>query len=85
MTYKAPATWRLRRPRYRLMGSVCLHCGFSSFPPRSFCPQCAANPTLAAEGLPESGAPPGFKISIRLPSPPALAIQLAENTPEASP
>ncbi len=33
--------WRLERPRYRLQGEECPHCGAKIFPPRDACPECA--------------------------------------------
>jgi predicted amidophosphoribosyltransferase len=34
--------WRLRQPRYRLVGSLCERCGQPVFPVRPLCPDCAA-------------------------------------------
>jgi predicted amidophosphoribosyltransferase len=33
--------WRLRQPRYRLVGRLCQACGQPVFPARSLCPDCA--------------------------------------------
>lgn len=33
--------WRLRQPRYRLLGSLCERCGHPVFPSRPLCPDCA--------------------------------------------
>jgi uncharacterized OB-fold protein len=44
MSFHSPIHWRLRQTRYRLVGSVCLHCGKPSFPPARPCCQ----PRLAA-------------------------------------
>jgi predicted amidophosphoribosyltransferase len=33
--------WRLRQPRYRLLGCLCQACGQPVFPARSLCPDCA--------------------------------------------
>ncbi len=37
-----PQTWRLKRQRLCLEGTVCPNCGLKSFPPRPNCPHCAA-------------------------------------------
>ncbi|MBI4182140.1 MAG: Zn-ribbon domain-containing OB-fold protein [Candidatus Aenigmarchaeota archaeon] len=36
----APLYWRLKRQKYNLIGTRCVTCGESFFPPRSFCPTC---------------------------------------------
>jgi uncharacterized OB-fold protein len=49
--------WRLRQPRYRLLGCLCQACRQPVFPARALCPDCAellsARPTRVhvAEGL----------------------------------
>jgi len=32
--------WRLKQPRYNLVGTECKACGEKYFPPRNICPQC---------------------------------------------
>ncbi len=41
--------WRLRLPRYRLVGSLCERCGQPVFPSRRLCPHC---PELVWDKLP---------------------------------
>ncbi len=41
---EVPRHWRLKNQRYRLVGNVCPTCGQVLFPPRPFCPDCAAQP-----------------------------------------
>jgi uncharacterized OB-fold protein len=48
MNYRNPIHWRLRQPRYRLIGSVCSHCGRPLFPPGRPC--CQPRPA-ASSGL----------------------------------
>lgn len=46
MSYRNPLHWRLRVPRYRLVGTVCPHCYQISFPPGRPC--CHPRPVASA-------------------------------------
>ena len=35
-----PLFWRLRKAKYRLIGTKCGKCGSTFFPPRNLCPEC---------------------------------------------
>lgn len=35
-----PMTWRMEKPRYRLVSSKCNHCSVMHFPARTVCPEC---------------------------------------------
>lgn len=35
-----PRFWRNIKSRYNLIGTKCLNCGSTYFPPRNFCPRC---------------------------------------------
>lgn len=48
MSFENPRHWRLRQPRYRLIGSVCKQCGQPIFPPRPLCPDCAGRQEVEA-------------------------------------
>jgi hypothetical protein len=48
MSYRNPIHWRLRKVRYRLVGSACPHCARPSFPPGRPC--CQPRPA-ASSGL----------------------------------
>ena len=37
----SPTHWRLRHPRYHLLGTKCVGCDQPVFPPRPECPICA--------------------------------------------
>ena len=48
-----PRHWRLKAERYRLAGSACRRCGQPTFPPRPYCPDCAApSQPLAVSAIP---------------------------------
>ncbi|HLB47096.1 MAG TPA: zinc ribbon domain-containing protein [Anaerolineales bacterium] len=56
MDVENPRHWRLRQPRYRLIGSVCERCGQPVFPPRPLCPDCAGarEPAASEDKLAEA-------------------------------
>lgn len=37
-----PQHWRLKGPRYNLVGCLCGNCSLKTFPPREICPECGA-------------------------------------------
>ncbi|NIO21536.1 MAG: transcriptional regulator [Candidatus Aenigmarchaeota archaeon] len=41
MPYRSvPLFWRLKKPKYNLVGTKCLKCKNVYFPPRNLCPEC---------------------------------------------
>ncbi len=40
MVQSVPLFWRLKKPRYNLIGTKCLKCKSVYFPPRNLCPKC---------------------------------------------
>ena len=47
MTSSIPLFWRLKKPKYQLIGSQCLTCKGKYFPPRNFCPACRRKGKIA--------------------------------------
>jgi uncharacterized OB-fold protein len=70
-TSSVPLFWRLKEPKYRMVGTKCETCGKVFFPPRSNCPKCRsrgkmANFQFTGNGVIESftvirAAPEGFE------------------------
>lgn len=40
MIDSVPLAWRLKKQKYNLVGTKCLTCSQTFFPPKSFCPEC---------------------------------------------
>ncbi|RLD15092.1 MAG: transcriptional regulator [Caldiserica bacterium] len=52
--FTIPRIWREKKQRYRLEGSKCKKCSYTSFPPRKVCPKCGSE-ELEIIKLPETG------------------------------
>ncbi len=49
-----PRVWRERVVKYRLLGSKCIKCGKTTYPPRKVCPYCGST-ELEEVSLPKKG------------------------------